>query len=281
VYRITNYVFLFAVIYLFILEAKMSDHNLILIAVILSTFIATASFLWNWVTLDAIKGIIILGTIVLGFSGWYTAFALVFFFISGSLLSRRNIINRQLKNLSYVPVYRDYGRRDGYQVWANGFWLAIFCLGWFITHSEGFLIAAFTAIAAATADTWATEIGTHKPGTTINIITLKPAEPGDDGGISMKGSIAAVAGAAMISVFSLLSDAIVMKNAAFLVFLFGLIGCFIDSVLGAVYRKKNWSFRIPKDFSGGGKDGFSNSLINWASTGTSGIIIIIITYIFY
>ncbi|TVQ04383.1 MAG: DUF92 domain-containing protein [Balneolaceae bacterium] len=280
-YRLTNYVFLFAVLYLFILEAKMSDHNLIFIAFILSSIVAFAAFLWNWITLDAIKSIIILGTIVLGFSGWYTAFALIFFFISGSLLSGRNKVYRESMEVTYLPVYRDYGRRDGYQVWANGFWLAIFCLGWFLTGSAGFLIAAFTTIATATADTWATEIGTHKPGKTVSILTLIPVQSGEDGGISLKGSIAAISGAAFISLFLLFSEDIIPKHAAFLVFIFGLSGCFIDSVLGAVYRKKNWKFSIPKDFSEGGNDGFTNSLINWASTGTSGILAIIITYIFY
>ena len=280
-YRLTNYVFGFVIVYLFILEAKMSDHSLILIALALSSIVAFIAFLWKWITLDAIKSVIILGTIVLGFSGWYPAFALIFFFVTGSLFARRNILFRESNSLNFVPVFRNYGRRDGYQVWANGFWLALFCLGWFLTGSNGFFIAAFTAIAAATADTWATEVGTYRPGKTVNILTFRPAEPGEDGGISLKGSVAALSGAALISLFLLMSDTVLPEYAAIIVLIFGLTGCFIDSYLGAVYRANSTSFKIPKDFSEGGESGFANSVINWLSTGISGILAIIITYVFY
>ncbi len=279
-YRLTNYVFGFAIVYLFILEARMSDHNLILIALVLSSTVAFIAFLLNWITLDAIKSIIILGTIVLGFSGWYTALAVILFFVSGSLLARRNMAYRESKVFTFVPVYRDYGRRDGYQVWANGFWLAIFCMAWFLTGIPGFYIAAFTVIAAAAADTWATEVGTHKPGNTFNILTRKPVDPGEDGGISLKGSLAAVAAAASVSLMLVLSDEIIPGNAIFLVFLFGFLSCFIDSLLGAFYIQKKWNLTIPKDFSGG-KDGFSNSLINWVSTGISGTLSMIISQLLF
>jgi uncharacterized protein (TIGR00297 family) len=190
-YRLINYLFGFVVIYLFILEAGMYDHAMLLTGLFLSVAVAFVAFLGNWITLDATKAVIILGTILLGFGGWILAAAVITFFITSSMLTRNKRVHGiadQNKRNSHPHLQK---RRDGYQIWANGFWPALFCITWFLMGWQVFLVAAFAALATATSDTWATELGTLKPGKTWKITSREPVEPGTDGGISLKGTLAA------------------------------------------------------------------------------------------
>ncbi len=279
-YRLLNYFFGFVVIYLFILEAGMQDHAMLITGFVLSGLIAYSAFVGNWITLDATKAVIILGTSTLGFGGWALAAAIIFFFVSSSLLTR----NKRMRGAFDASKRNTHPhlqkRRDGYQVWANGFWLCTFCAGWFLLGADSFLIAAFTALATSTSDTWATEIGTLNPGKTWIITTGKPVDPGADGGISIKGSAAAVAGAAAIASFIFLSDFLAPSGMFFIVFAFGLAGCFADSVLGAIFNDIKMTLPVPADFSGN-HSSFVNSFVNWASTGISGILALIMTQLLF
>jgi uncharacterized protein (TIGR00297 family) len=279
-YRLTNYFFGFVVIYLFILEAGINDHALLLSGFLLSGVVAYIAFLGNWITLDATKAVIVLGTIVLGFGGWILAITILFFFVSGSIfthIKRDKVGPEHKKQNTHSHLHK---RRDGYQVWANGFWPAVFCIAWFLFSAPALLAAAFAAVAAATADTWATEIGTIKPGKTFNIISMEPVEPGTDGGISLKGSLAAAAGALLIASFVFPSDFLAPSGIFFIVFLCGLAGCFVDSVLGAVVNDSNLPLPVPGDFSGSTAL-FTNSFVNWASTGLSGILVFLIVQLLF
>jgi len=279
-YRLINYLFGFIVIYLFILEAGMYDHTRIITGLILSCIVAFIAFFGNWITLDAIKGVIIFGTIVLGFAGWIVAAATIFFFVTGSLLTRRNrksgIIDENKQSLDHHLQKR----RDGYQIWANGFWVAIFCIGYFLFSLEGFLVAAYAALATATADTWATEIGTFKPGKTKLITTFREVEPGRDGGISLKGTLATIVGALAIALFVIAGDFMFGFQIFIIVFVFGVFGSLTDSVLGALLTDKNEIINVPADFSGS-YSAYLNSVINWISIGFSGLLALFTTQLMF
>lgn len=272
-YRLINYVFGLTLIYLFILEGRMEDHIQVLIAFGLATMLATISFLANWITLDATKAVIIVGTILLGFGGWILAASVVFFFIVSSLLS-----NRTSDSGKSNGVLAHHLRRDGYQVWANSFWAALFCILWFASGAIAALVAAFAVIAAATADTWATEVGTKNPGKTVMITNFTPVEPGVDGGISLKGTIAAFLGASAISAFVLLSQLSSTLIIFFIVLGTGFFATIADSILGAMFKEKNFSFPEPEDFSSE-TESFSNSVVNWISTGIGGIAAFTLTQV--
>jgi len=279
-YRLINYLFVFVVVYLFILEAGMQDHAMLIAGFILSGVVAYVAFLGNWITLDATKGVIILGTIALGFGGWALAAAIIFFFVTSSLFTRKKRVLGVFDDNKLNSHPHLQKRRDGYQIWANGFWLTCFLIGWFLFSIDGFLVAAFTALATSTSDTWATEIGTLNPGKTWEITTGNPVEPGADGGISVKGTLAALAGAAAIASFIFLSDFLVPSGMFFIVFLFGLAGCFADSILGAAIINKSITLPMPEDFSGN-HSSFANSFVNWAATGISGILALIMTQLLF
>ncbi|MDX1642010.1 MAG: DUF92 domain-containing protein [Balneolaceae bacterium] len=251
----------------------MGDHTLILIGLGLSIIAAYTAFLFKWISLDATKAVIILGTMVLGLGGWILAASVVFFFGFSSILTRIN--EYEQPHFDNKPSRK---RRDGYQVWANGFWVAIFCVIWFSLDSISAFIAAFAVVATATADTWATEIGTLKPGKTWNITTLEPVTPGVDGGISIKGTAAAFIGSAIIALFIFGTGIYSPLRFFWIILLTGFVGTLIDSVVGALFHEKNVELSAPDDFSSS-SESFTNSFVNWAATGISGLLACLITEI--
>ncbi len=278
--RLTTYIFGFIVIFLFILEGKANDHFMILSGVALSVPVAYSAFLAGWITLDATKSAIILGTITLGFGGWWLAFALIFFFVSSSYLSvlrKRKITDtRETESLWYKSSDE---RRDGFQVWSNGFWLAFFLILWFITGQQAMLLAAFAAVAVATADTWATELGSLVPGKTRIITNFSVVEPGTDGGVSLKGTAAAFAGSFFGALFLLPTD-LFSPGLIATVFFAGVIGSFADSYAGAYLQSSNVAAVRPYGFTKTSQ-AFKNNFVNWLSTGIGGLVAFLVANFFF
>lgn len=163
------------------------------------------------------------GAAVLAFAGWGPAFVLVFFFASASALSA-------------LPGKRDRARRGARQVIANGSAAAAAAaLHGVIDFAD---MAFLGALAAATADTWATEVGVRLGKSPRSIVTLRPQPPGTSGAISLPGTAAAAIGAlAVAGAGAWLVGGPVGVGA---VVVGGLVGSLIDSLLGAgpqaVYR---------------------------------------------
>jgi uncharacterized protein (TIGR00297 family) len=109
-----------------------------------------------------------------------------------------------------------------------------------------FIMAAFGnyggfigSIATATADTLASEIGvTVQPRL---ITTFKKVPPGTDGGISVVGTVAGIIGAGIIGIAAYLlgifPDPYVTLKISIIA---GTVGCFVDSILGAVLERRNY-----------------------------------------
>jgi hypothetical protein len=109
--RLLSYGFIFALIYLAILEGDATDHVMLIQGFAFSLIVAYLAFFLTWVTLDATLPVIVVGTAILGFGGWILAIAVVVFFITGSLFSR---LNRDLEtpdNGSLLPDCR-FGPMD-------------------------------------------------------------------------------------------------------------------------------------------------------------------------
>lgn len=100
---------------------------------------------------------------------------------------------------------------------------------------EGFI----GSIATATADTMASEVGITS--TPRLITTLKKVPPGTDGGISLIGTAAGIFGAGIIGISAYLlgifPDPVKTLEIAVIS---GTIGCFVDSILGAVLERKKY-----------------------------------------
>ncbi|MDY6985557.1 MAG: DUF92 domain-containing protein [Candidatus Thermoplasmatota archaeon] len=98
-----------------------------------------------------------------------------------------------------------------------------------------------TAIAAATSDTFASELGILSNDTYL-ITTLKRTRVGTDGGISLLGELSALLGAFIIALLGWLLifrlDPGYAFRSLFYPTVFGFFGCQIDSFLGAIFERR-------------------------------------------
>ena len=129
------------------------------------------------------------------------------------------------------------GRRTSKNVISNGV-VACFMAAFGGYYSP--LVGGFIgAIATATADTLASEIGVldHHPRL---ITTLQKVDPGTNGAVSTLGTVVGMAGAAIIGMAAFLLG--IMADpllAVFVSIISGTVGCFMDSILGAVFENHN------------------------------------------
>jgi len=160
---------------------------------------------------------------------------LLAFFVPSVVLSR---IGRTRKH-ELVDAGK-HGPRDATQVLANGGVATLCALGWAYTLDSRWAVALAGAYAAATADTWGTEIGTLARGTPRSILTLRPVVAGLSGGVTSRGTLAEIAGAIWIGLAAGIAVPrayIPAPAAVFVVPVAGIAGALLDSILGATLQE--------------------------------------------
>ena len=134
---------------------------------------------------------------------------LLAFFVLSTLLSRRGTA------------------RNERQVIANGGIAALAALAgnwlWFAG-----------ALAAANADTWATEIGSHSRTPPRLIISGRRVPAGTDGGITVLGTAGGIASAGLVAGLSYLLG----QRSGVAIAVAGIVGMLVDSLLGATVQGK-------------------------------------------
>jgi len=180
------------------------------------------------------------GTIIFGIGGWQWAILLLTFFITSSALSRA-FKNRKAK---LEEKFSKGHERDAGQVFGNGGIATLFAALHFFYPNEVWVWAAFAAsLAAVNADTWATELGVLNPNPPRMITNLtKVVEKGTSGGISLVGTLASLAGSALIA---FLASLLTGNWSLFLIVsIAGLAGSLFDSFLGGTVQAM---YFCPKD----------------------------------
>ncbi len=155
---------------------------------------------------------------------------LALFFLSSSALTKLKSDMKRAMGL------KDVGGRSLRQVAGVGSPIAVFALLYLATGRVEFLTAAVVAVAVATADTWASEVGVAYGGRPRYILApWRSVEPGVSGGVTAVGTAAAVAGASFIAVSSWVLQ---LPVPVWKVLLFGYVGELLDSLLGALLQRK-------------------------------------------
>ena len=174
---------------------------------------------------------IIMGVVII-FSAGANWLGLIVLFLVMSLLATK--FSKKYK----MSLGEFEGRRTSKNVISNGVvacFMAAFG-GYYSPFVGGFI----GAIATATADTLASEIGVldHHPRL---ITTLQKVDPGTNGAVSPLGTGIAILGAAIIGIASFLLVIVPNPWSAILVAIVsGTVGCFFDSILGALFENKGW-----------------------------------------
>ena len=167
-------------------------------------------------------------------AGWTWAILLIVFFIVSSALSRFKHAAREAR---IGRIVEKGDERDAIQVFANGGVFALAAVAATVTGDAVWACAATGALAAATADTWATEVGTLAGGLPRSVVSLRPVPAGTSGAITVPGTLASIAGAAMITAVAYLTGASAVPSA---VFIGGLAGSLADSLVGATIQERRW-----------------------------------------
>lgn len=198
---------------------------------ILAAIVAAAAWRARSLSSSGALAAFVVGTVVFGFKGWPGAAVLFAFFIPSAILSR---VGRKRKR-AMLDVGKQ-GARDAWQVLANGGVAAACVLPYGDGHAP-LLAAGFAgAFAAASADTWGTEIGTLVRSAPRSILTLRPIATGMSGGVTVAGTAATLAGAAFVALVATATHV-----AGFVpVVAGGVAGALLDSVLGASVQALRW-----------------------------------------
>jgi uncharacterized protein (TIGR00297 family) len=155
---------------------------------------------------------------------------LVAFFLSSSLLTRLRAEWKRAIGL------KDVSGRSLRQVAGVGTPIAAFGLLYAAAGDPRFLGAAAVAVAAANADTWASEVGVAYGGRPRHILApWRTLEPGVSGGVTPVGAAASFTGALFIA---LLAQLLGVGGPLWKVAALGYLGEVLDSVLGAALQVK-------------------------------------------
>jgi uncharacterized protein (TIGR00297 family) len=156
-------------------------------AALLGAGVAGLAYWRRTLTFDGALAAGVVGSVVFRRGGLAAAGALLMFFGSSSALSRMGVSRKQASPLAQAKG----ARRDTWQVLANGACATLSIALGRENGGGGFL----GALAAAGADTWATELGllARKPPRLIT--TWQPVAAGTSGGITPEGLAASVSGA--------------------------------------------------------------------------------------
>jgi uncharacterized protein (TIGR00297 family) len=195
--------------------------------------IASVSYAMEWLTAGGACAQFILGALLFGLGGLQWTIPILVFFLLASGISRIG----GARKLDASRFSSKGGKRDAMQVIANGGVSGILVIAWAFDHSEPLYGAYLAAVAAASADTWGTELGVLSRRRPVLITTLKPVSPGASGGISFAGTCAALAGALIVSMSG--GPWLGKENlwmALFAVVFCGMTGTILDSLLGATLQ---------------------------------------------
>jgi uncharacterized protein (TIGR00297 family) len=199
------------------------SHSQFLLGILLAAGVSAAAYRARALTRGGALAAWAVGAVVFGIGGWMAAFALLTFFVSSTLLSRWR------RGQKEALGYEKGGRRDAGQVLANG-GIAAVCVLLTLTGVKSGMLLFLSALAAANADTWATEIGSALGGQPYDIRTGRKAPAGTSGAVSLPGTAAALAGAMLLGVFAGSPAKDVIVTAA------GFGGAIFDSLLGATVQ---------------------------------------------
>lgn len=226
----------------------------ILLGFLLAAIVAWAARRRRSLTMDGSLAATLVGTLVFGLGGLAPGLGLMGFFLTGTALSRYRQAEKERRSQDVVAKG---GERDALQVLSNGGAAALCCVLWAATGTAAWAVAAMASLAAAAADTWATEIGMLARRPPRHLLTWAEVPTGTSGAVSSAGLGGMVAGALFIGLTAALLPVVATGGAMgetgavggiaamtakviviAIVTLGGVAGALADSLLGATVQER-------------------------------------------
>jgi uncharacterized protein (TIGR00297 family) len=180
----------------------------------------------------------IAGTLIFACGGPLLWLILMIFFVSSTALG---MVGRRRKE-HLGEVNEKGGRRDALQVLANGGMGMATAVLYGLTGNPGWAAGFAVSFASSNADTWGSELGVLSRREPVSLLTFRRVPRGISGGVSVAGSLASLAGAALIAAAFAGANLILrilpggFLRVAGVVAIGGFCGSLIDSVLGATLQ---------------------------------------------
>jgi uncharacterized protein (TIGR00297 family) len=183
-----------------------------------------------------------LGTVAVAAS-WSFGLLLVLYFILSATMTRLGAERKERRTASIVEKV---GGRDAVQVLANGSVFVVAAASTLVHPTIPIEAAAVGALAASSADTWATEVGTLWGGTPRAVWSWKKVPAGTSGGVTVRGTLGLIAGSAVIAALAWVlfaragiaparGTAVIVAVSAFCG---GVAGALLDTALGGSIQER-------------------------------------------
>lgn len=194
---------------------------------------------------SGVIGAVVVGTLLIGGTGWYGFLVLTFFFVSSSGLSkwskRKKASNKKGDNIIEKQIEAKGDQRDLFQVIANGGIAAFSALLFTVNAHPIWIIMLASSLAAATSDTWGSEIGRWSRKAPRDCFTWKVVEPGISGAVSGVGTLASLIGAfltALVALPLLIHEQVTIHPIIllFIITSSGWFGNWVDTWVGAKWQ---------------------------------------------
>ena len=158
-----------------------------------------------------------------------------------------------------------------FQVWANGGGAVLLAVIYLLYPDPVIALGYVIYIAGITADTWSSEIGRIARQQPVHMISRQPVPNGTSGGITILGSLGAIAGALTIALITASSG-----TTAILITGGGVFIAFLDSLCGATIQGD-------EPLSGSAalrRPNVTNNVVNALSaTGGTGLMLIVVSLV--
>lgn len=233
-------------------------------------FVFVVAFNLKMITTSGFFGAIAMGFLIATYGSYKYLAPIGVFFILSSILSKifpdkSNEIKRGSK-------------RDIIQVFANGGIPLLLCIINAFTKYDSMIYLLFlSSVAAATADTWATELGKLSRRNPVSIVNFQVMEPGLSGGITIIGTIGSLMGASVIGLIGLIIGLQIYDIYGIIII--GFISGILDSVLGATLQAKYQTkdgkiieYRHQGEYLVSGYHWMNNDLVNLLNTASAPLL---------
>lgn len=250
-----------------------------IIGFLLSLVVATVAYRKHSLNQSGMIAAIILGTLVYGLGHWIFYVFMIFFFMSSLVIRRVVTVLYPSAHRALMHHHQKHEARTWVQVLANGGILVLISAVYTFWHSNFVVFVAALSMAAATSDTWASEIGVLSHQKPVTLLRKLPMETGLSGGVTSLGLWASLGGSTLISLVLGLYLGVVSGFNLKLIIEIGLCiaggfaGSLFDSILGELFQAKYKTLKseivevssAAEDILIQGWRWFDNNLVNFLS----------------
>lgn len=221
------------VMWLFSFEYPLPELGNILMIYMFAVLLGVGAYWAKAADVDAVLSEIIICILVVLFAGLKWFLLLLSFYLLGGAFTRYGYSYKHSLGIAQEKC----GVRGYKNVYSNSLVPLVAALCYGIYSNEIFFYAFLGAVATANGDTLASEIGETSRSRPRMITTMKPVDPGVDGGVTPLGEMASLAGAGAIGLVAV-ATGMTGAEGFLIAFTSGFLGTNFDSLMGAIFQRR-------------------------------------------